>query len=310
MNKYDIISSYVNEKDISINIINELVVNKKQYLEFLEENIYHVCIENIKLNNLFWHDIIAIACAKIYNINIGLNNNMHIFTNELEPIHLYLYNNVDVKEEIQDIQEIQEIQDIQDNKKVDVKRNIQSKEINRKHILTNKWDLWIDNKDKKTNSDNWLDTITKIVSFNYVEDFWGVFNNIPDASMLNVQSDYYLFKENIIPCWEDKLNKTGGKMTIVLKKQRNYVNYELLDTIWINTVLGCIGENFNTDIITGVVLNIRKHQDRINIWTSSSDKDNIMKLGDKWKEILCLKKYDYHISFIKHDDNSINYIIT
>jgi translation initiation factor 4E len=313
MNEYSKISLYLNEPIDTIrnNLVNELILYRDKYLQYFNDIfLFDEYVQNIKDDDTFWDYIIPIACSYYYNINIGISTEMHVFINDSLPVHLYLYEQKKDKEEHSNQEESnQEEQPKQDKDKL-ITVFDDPINFNCKHPFSNAWDLWIDNKNVKPKSDNWLDTIKKIVSFDSIEDFWSVFNNIPSASNLNVPADYYLFKENIIPCWEDTLNKTGGKMTIVLKKQKDCVNYELLDKIWNNTVLGTIGNTFESDIITGLVLNIRKHQDRINIWTSSSDEHSIIELGNKWKDILNLNNFEYYISFIKHDDNSINYIIT
>lgn len=294
---YNIISQYLYYYNINDcpdtvrqNIVEELNNNKNEYLKYIYDDnfLYDEYIQNIKDDDTFWNYTIAVACAKYYNINIAVSDSMHIFIDEEYPINVYLYQ-PKIKEKSEKL-----ITAFDDPLK-----------FNCQHPLKYKWDLWVDNK-IKAKSDNWLDTIKKIISVNTIENFWGVFNNIPTASDLNAPSDYYLFKENIIPCWEDVSNINGGKMTIVLKKQKDRVNYELLDNIWSNTVLAAIGENFNSDLITGIVLNIRKHQDRINIWISSSEESKVIEIGTTWKNILDIKN---PISFIKHDDNSINYII-
>jgi translation initiation factor 4E len=160
--------------------------------------------------------------------------------------------------------------------------------------------LWTSTKVK---SDNWLDTIKKISMIDTIEDFWAVFNNIPEASNLKFPFDYYFFRSNILPMWEDASNANGGKMTITLKKTHDA---EFFNKIWIYTVLGCIGEQFES-IICGIVLNIRKHQDRINIWVDTNNEEEIKTIGLKWKELL--EVYKISISYIKHSDTSINYIM-
>ena len=177
---------------------------------------------------------------------------------------------------------------------------------NCKHPLNSKWSLWIHNKEKAKSKD-WLETIKNIVTIDSVENFWGVFNNIPDASILNFPSDYYLFRDGIAPMWEDSKNKDGGKITITLKKN---VDFEFLDKLWLHSVLGCIGEQFDDEnFICGVVLNIRKHQNRINIWLGNSEKDNVIVVANRWKELLEINKTRMQVSFIKHDNSEINYII-
>ena len=177
---------------------------------------------------------------------------------------------------------------------------------NCKHPLNSKWTLWVDNKEN-AKSKIWLESIKKIITVDSVEDFWGVFNNIPAASYLNFPSDYYLFKDDTLPMWEDTKNKNGGKMTISLKKT---IDADFLDKLWLYSVLGSIGEQFyDGNVICGVVLNIRKHQDRINIWVSTSEKDEVIAIANRWKELLEIQRTRMQVSFIKHDDPEINYII-
>lgn len=285
MNEYKRMCLYLKEdlNTIRNNLINELTINKEDYLEYVENFFYEEYLQNIKDDDNFWSNIIAFACVRYYNINIGIGKDLNIYIDESQPIHLYLYDNPNI---------------------LQIKEETDQK-------LNDTWDLWIDNKDVKNHKmNNWLDTIKKVISFDSIKDFWGVFNNMPNPSFLPIPSDYYLFRKDIIPCWDDLKNREGGKMTIVLKKLRGNINYELLDEIWISTVLGCIGEMFDTNIITGVVLNIRKHQDRINIWTNTSVKDDIISLGNEWKRVLSLNNFSYYFSFIKHDNDTVNYIIT
>ena len=110
--------------------------------------------------------------------------------------------------------------------------------------------------------------------------------------------------------WEDPLNKDGGKITIIIKK--DYTDEEF-NKLWLYTLLGCIGEQYDdVNMICGVVLNIRKHQSRINIWLNDSDKDRVEQVAAKWKELLELNKTQdiskpIEMSFLKHDDNDIHY---
>ena len=172
------------------------------------------------------------------------------------------------------------------------------------HKLLYEWDVWV-NDIENAKSQNWLDKIKKVVTFNNVEDFWGIWNNVLSAEELITGSDYYYFKKDILPMWEDTSNKAGGKMTLILRKD---YNDNFLNELWLNTILSCIGEQFtHSSIICGSILNIRKHQNRINIWVNTSDEETIMSFGKQWKELLKIHKMQ--ISFIKHDDTSIQYII-
>lgn len=56
--------------------------------------------------------------------------------------------------------------------------------------------------------------------------------------MLPQKANYYLFKEGIIPAWEDEANKQGGKWSIQLPKDKNRGN---VDKMWLYTVCAFSG---------------------------------------------------------------------
>lgn len=87
--------------------------------------------------------------------------------------------------------------------------------------------------------DNWNDLLKEVVTFDSVEEFWGVYvslqlgchnrlpfqhsltlalisaqNNITPTSELALKSDYHLFKKGIRPEWEDPQNKHGGRFSL------------------------------------------------------------------------------------------------
>lgn len=64
-----------------------------------------------------------------------------------------------------------------------------------------------------------------------------LYNNIVPPSQLPQKANYYLFKEGIIPAWEDEANKNGGKWSIQLPKDKNRGN---VDKMWLYTVSGRI----------------------------------------------------------------------
>lgn len=56
-------------------------------------------------------------------------------------------------------------------------------------------------------------SFVQVATFDMVEDFWGIFNNIRPPSRLNPGSNYHLFKVGIEPMWEHPANMNGGKWT-------------------------------------------------------------------------------------------------
>jgi len=63
-----------------------------------------------------------------------------------------------------------------------------------------------------------------------------------------------------------------------------------IDDWFLHTVLGCIGETLDesSDVINGVVVNIRKREDRVGIWTSTCDKVKIAEIGRRMRLLLKL----------------------
>lgn len=165
---------------------------------------------------------------------------------------------------------------------------------NVKHPLYSHWTLWFDSPATKgrnlpatpgtpasavpptpSGAQGWMDDIKKVITLDSVEEFWGLYNNIVPPSLLPPKANYYLFKEGIIPAWEDAANKDGGKWSIQLPKDKNRSN---VDKMWLYTMLTAIGETFDPylsaedpsskeSLITGVIVSSRPQFYRLSIWT-------------------------------------------
>jgi len=165
---------------------------------------------------------------------------------------------------------------------------------NVKHPLYSTWTLWFDSPATKNRNlpqtpvsgfpqtplpqtpsvaaaMGWMEDIRRVISFDSVEEFWGLYNNIVPPSQLPQKANYYLFKEGIMPAWEDEANKNGGKWSIQLPKDKNRPS---IDKMWLYTMLAAIGETFDpslsTDdpsLITGVIVSTRPQFYRLSIWT-------------------------------------------
>jgi len=169
---------------------------------------------------------------------------------------------------------------------------------NVKHPLYSPWTLWFDSPATKGRNlpqtpisafpqtpipqtpgvtaaaQGWMEDIKRVISFDSVEEFWGLYNNIVPPSQLPQKANYYLFKDGIIPAWEDEANKLGGKWSIQLPKDKNRA---VVDKMWLYTMLAAIGETFDpsptsdsngsASLITGVIVSTRPQFYRISIWT-------------------------------------------
>ncbi|KAF9229347.1 eukaryotic translation initiation factor 4E class I [Gyrodon lividus] len=171
---------------------------------------------------------------------------------------------------------------------------------NVKHPLYSPWTLWFDSPLTKGRNlpqtpissfpqtpvpqtpgaaaaQGWMEDIKRVISFDSVEEFWGLYNHIVPPSQLPQKANYYLFKEGIIPAWEDEANKNGGKWSIQLPKEKNRNH---VDKMWLYTMLAAIGETFDPyftsgespepnpqPLITGVIVSTRPQFYRLSIWT-------------------------------------------
>ncbi|KAJ4307348.1 eukaryotic translation initiation factor 4E [Collariella sp. IMI 366227] len=81
---------------------------------------------------------------------------------------------------------------------------------NVKHPLLNRWTLWF-TKPASGKGDNWNDLLKEVITFESVEEFWGVYNNIAHVSELALKADYHLFKEGVRP---DKWSKDKRSVNI------------------------------------------------------------------------------------------------
>lgn len=207
-----------------------------------------------------------------------------------------------------DADEEGEIQEVDMQAQSDQIRTVFSdpKNFNVKHPLYSAWTLWFDSPATKgrnlpqtpmtsfpqtplpqtpnslaSAAQGWMEDIKRVISFDSVEEFWGLYNNIVPPSNLPQKANYYLFKEGIIPAWEDDANKNGGKWSIQLPKDKNRAG---IDKMWLHTMLAAIGETFDPlltepdvsaddnlqSLITGVIVSTRPQFYRLSIWTRTA----------------------------------------
>ncbi|KAF6156155.1 hypothetical protein GIB67_024125 [Kingdonia uniflora] len=163
---------------------------------------------------------------------------------------------------------------------------------NQPHLLEHAWTFWFDSPSAKSKQVPWGSSIHPVHTFSTVEEFWGLYNNIHRPSKLALRADFYCFKQEIEPKWEDPICDNGGKWTISYPRGR-------ADTSWLYTLLAMIGEQFDHgDEICGAVVNVRGGQDKISIWTkNAANKATQLSIGRQWKEFL---EYNDSIGFIFH----------
>jgi len=155
------------------------------------------------------------------------------------------------------------------------------------HPLKYSWTLWYDAQlagGKRPST--WGDNIKEIFSFSTIEDFWRLHNNMTSPSQLQLGSTYSLFKNGIEPKWEDPANEGGGKWTAVIQRQKGLWN---LDKLWLYLMLACIGqilEEDGSENVCGAVVNVRKGQDKLCLWTRDAENKETVKIGTLFRKIL------------------------
>ncbi|CAN1230367.1 Eukaryotic translation initiation factor 4E-1, partial [Linum grandiflorum] len=120
-----------------------------------------------------------------------------------------------------------------------------------------------------------------------------LYNNIHHPTKLAVGADFYCFKHNIEPKWEDPICANGGRWMITYQRGKS-------DTPWLYTLLAMIGEQFeHGDEICGAVVNVRGRQERVSIWTKNAANEAAqLSIGRQWKEFV---DHNDSIGFIVHD---------
>ncbi|KAL2165330.1 hypothetical protein VTH06DRAFT_627 [Thermothelomyces fergusii] len=194
---------------------------------------------------------------------------------------------------------------------------------NVKHPLSSRWTLWF-TKPATGKGDNWNDLLKEVITFESVEEFWGVYNNIAPVSELALKSDYHLFKEGVRPEWEDPQNKYGGKWSYQFDKRCN------INELWLHTMLAAIGETLEDEDdgeVMGVVVNVRKAFYRIGVWTRTTGrhipgrgdgniaggkgrstekgKEILMEIGRRFKKVLNLPPSEV-VEFSGHTDSALS----
>eukprot|EP00440_Ansanella_granifera_P002529 gb/GFBE01002749.1/.p1 GENE.gb/GFBE01002749.1/~~gb/GFBE01002749.1/.p1 ORF type:complete len:232 (+),score=22.21 gb/GFBE01002749.1/:1-696(+) len=115
--------------------------------------------------------------------------------------------------------------------------------------LKTKWAFW-----EQPSTGNYV--LEKKVTFTTAQEFWSIWNGVPQPSELidmkrfarmgaNNQPVFLeaimIFREGIAPKWEDSANSQGGHFQLVLKPS-SFSTGAQIDEYWNNLILGMLGE--------------------------------------------------------------------
>ncbi|KAJ9534998.1 hypothetical protein QJQ45_029642 [Haematococcus lacustris] len=114
----------------------------------------------------------------------------------------------------------------------------------KKHPLEQSWTLWFDNPTAKQTINKFGQTLKEVYTFDTVEDFWCLYNNIKTPGQLQPSATFMLFKQGIHPKWEDPKNEHGGCWTASLNKGTSTVKQQI-DAWWLNSVRSGLSTGFS-----------------------------------------------------------------
>jgi translation initiation factor 4E len=173
-----------------------------------------------------------------------------------------------------------------------------AEELQKKELpLRYTWILW----EQMMQQDNkggaqYSDATKKVKSFSTVQEFWQVWNHLPQPSELlnhnrlvredsdgvHVVDALMIFREGVKPEWEDKMNAHGGHFQFQLK---NNLPAGQIDEYWNNLVLGVIGASIDpAHLITGLRLVDKLYAMRgtpalrIEVWFTNDDQAQVQTL--------------------------------
>ena len=124
----------------------------------------------------------------------------------------------------------------------------------------------------KEKEQEFFEKIIKIADVSNIQEFWEVFQHLQKPSQCPVGSDYHIFKKGIVPMWEDKLNKDGGKLSVLLTWK--YANV-LWEEVTFNFAKGLLPYY---DYINGIVISTRPKFLALSFWIKCANTAMVEKI--------------------------------
>ena len=155
--------------------------------------------------------------------------------------------------------------------------------------LNSSWDVYFSRNDVE----NYDDRLVFLQTIRTIGDFWALYHYTKLPTYLRQGCDYMFFRSGIEPKWEAEENKNGGRLMVEIPKANR--NAQLTDK-WLETLLAVVGEQLsaNPGDVTGAVVQSRRQQDRISVWTST-DGDAARSVGQNYQRLVnAVVKFQSH----------------
>lgn len=120
--------------------------------------------------------------------------------------------------------------------------------------------------------EEFLEKIIKIADVSNINEFWEVFQHLKKPNQCPVGSDYHIFKKGIVPMWEDKSNKDGGKLSVLLTWK--YANV-IWEEVTFNFAKGLLPYY---DYINGIVISVRPKFLALSFWIKCRNTSMVEKI--------------------------------
>ncbi len=80
--------------------------------------------------------------------------------------------------------------------------------------------------------------LNEVYTFNSLEKFWKMYNNLVPIEYLPSNTDFFIFKDYIKPEWEDCKNKSGGRWIydIAWDKNKHNLISQHTEQVWLKLV--------------------------------------------------------------------------
>ena len=130
------------------------------------------------------------------------------------------------------------------------------------------------------NEEEFFEKIIKIADVSNVNEFWEVFQHLKKPNQCPVGSDYHIFKKGIVPMWEDKMNKDGGKLSVLLTWKYANVIWEEVTFNFAKGLLPYYG------YINGIVISVRPKFLALSFWIKCGNSSMVEKIRNALSGLL------------------------
>lgn len=128
-----------------------------------------------------------------------------------------------------------------------------------------------------------------------IEEFFNLYCFLKRPSDIPFDNKLMLFKKGWKPLWEE--NPTGGSWIQKINKNQ----MAELNLRWELLVFACIGNHFNNQNVTGVLVNRRDHVSNLELWASDQlEEGKKMLMGEQIRTLLCLEPTNLTFYFKQH----------